>query len=150
MTFDGIVRELRQEEQGAALALAWRVFLEFEAPDYTKQGIDAFDRSIHETAYLAQLRWYGAFEKGTLVGMLATRSEGTHIALFFVDGQHHRQGIGRRLFALAESHAPSGKMTVHSSRYAVPVYHRLGFRDTGDEQSVSGLLFTPMERQRED
>lgn len=83
MTFDGIVRELRQEEQGAALALVWRVFLEFEAPDYTKKGVDAFDRSIHETAYLAQLRWYGAFEKETLVGMLATRSEGTHIALFF-------------------------------------------------------------------
>lgn len=53
MTFDGIVRELRQEEQDAALVLAWRVFLEFEAPDYTKQGVDAFDRSIHETAYLA-------------------------------------------------------------------------------------------------
>ena len=148
--FDGCVRELRQEEIDTALALVWRVFLEYEAPDYTKEGIDAFERSIHETAYLAQLRWYGAFEKETLVGVLATRSEGTHIALFFVDGQHHRQGIGRCLFALAEGRNLSGKMTVHSSRYAVPVYHRLGFQDTGREQTVSGLLFTPMERRRGD
>ena len=36
-------------------------------------------------------------------------------------------------------------MTVNSSPYAVPVYHKLGFKDTGSEQMVNGLRFTPME-----
>ncbi|MEI3367845.1 GNAT family N-acetyltransferase [Clostridium sp. CAG:265] len=29
---------------------------------------------------------------------MATRNHGTHIALFFVDGKYHRQGIGKKLF----------------------------------------------------
>ena len=36
-------------------------------------------------------------------------------------------------------------MTVNSSPYAVPIYHKLGFKDTGSEQVVNGLRFTPME-----
>ena len=36
------------------------------------------------------------------------------------------------------------KMSVNLSPYAVPIYRRLGFRDTGAEQVVNGLRFTPM------
>ena len=89
---------------------------------------------------------YGAFVHGTLAGVLATQSGGSHIALFFVKGAYHRQGIGRRLFETALAACGAGKMTVNSSPYAVPVYHRLGFRDTDAEQVTDGLRFTPMER----
>jgi len=40
-------------------------------------------------------------------------------------------------------------MTVNSSPYAVPIYHKLGFKDTGSEQVVNGLRFTPMEQNTE-
>ncbi len=139
-----VVRALRPEEVGAALDLVWAVFQEFEAPDYTPEGVEEFYKSIHDESYLSQLAWYGALAGEALVGVIATRSAGTHIALFFVDGSHHRQGIGRRLFQAARGAAPH-KMTVHSSPYAVPVYHKLGFRDTAPEQTVHGLRFTPME-----
>lgn len=66
--------------------------------------------------------------------------------MFFVDGKHHRQGIGKRLYQLARSRNHLDKMTVNSSPYAVPVYHKLGFTDTDTEQAVSGLRFTPMEQ----
>ncbi len=140
------IRELRKEEIGEALDLVSRVFQSYEVPDYTEEGVETFNQSIHEESYLAKLRWYGAFAPEGLVGVLATRSGGAHIALFFVEGKRHRQGIGKRLFQAAEADNHSERMTVNSSPYAVPVYHRLGFRDTDAEQVVNGLRFTPMER----
>jgi len=47
------------------------------------------------------LRTYGAFQNERLVGVIATRSSGGHIALFFVDGTYQRQGIGKALFERA-------------------------------------------------
>ena len=144
MEFDCSIRGLDLPETEEALHLVWKVFQKYEAPDYTKEGIEAFYKSIHDESYLSQLCWYGAFIGETLVGVIATRCSGTHIALFFVDGAYHRQGIGKRLFQAARAANDGGRMTVNSSPYAVPVYHKLGFSDTDTEQVVSGLRFTPM------
>ena len=139
-----LIREIGRGETEDALALVWRVFQEYEAPDYTKKGVEEFYKSIHDENYLAQLCWYGAFIQEKLVGILATRSRGTHIALFFVEGKYHRQGIGKKLFGAVRDANHFCGMTVNSSPYAVPVYHKLGFRDTDAEQVVNGLRFTPM------
>ena len=128
-------RELDKHEIGMAMELAWEVFMQFEAPEYSDEGINEFYRSIHDDDYVSRLRVFGAL----------SGNEGTHIALFFVKGSRHRQGIGRMLFQTVMKNRPSGKMTVNSSPYAVPVYHRFGFTDTDIEQVVSGLRFTPME-----
>ena len=80
---------------------------------------------------------YGAFDDSNrLVGVIATRDEGTHIALFFVDGDYHRQGIGKSLW--------NNRITVHSSQYAAPIYAKLGFVKTGDIQTENGITFIPM------
>lgn len=142
-----ILRELDKSETESALALSWDVFQEFEAPDYTQEGIDEFYRSIHDPEYLSLLRIYGAFLQHELIGVIATRSEGKHIALFFVKGAYHRQGIGRKLFQLIRASRPNETITVHSSPYAVPVYHKLGFQDTDTEQTFHGVRFTPMKLQ---
>ncbi len=129
-----------------AVALVWNVFLEFEAPDYSQEGIDEFYKSIHDEKYLQQLCMYGAFMNDELVGVIATRSEGSHIALFFVKGRYHRHGIGKKLFSVAQENCTSEKMTVNSSPFAIPVYEKLGFLKIGEEQTVSGIRFTPMEK----
>ncbi|NLU24082.1 MAG: GNAT family N-acetyltransferase [Clostridiales bacterium] len=138
------LRALIKDEYGAALELAWEVFQTFEAPDYIPQGADTFYDSIHDAGYLANLRIYGAFEDGSLIGVLATRSGGTHIALFFVRGAYHRQGVGRQLFLRACRDNPTGQMTVNSSPYALEVYQHLGFYETDAEQTVDGIRYTPM------
>ena len=138
------IRKLRHEEVDKALSLVWKVFQEYEAPDYTEAGVEEFYKSIHDESYLSMLCLYGAFIREELVGIIATRSEGTHVALFFVDGKYHRQGIGKMLFQAARSANTTGKMTVNSSPYAVCVYHKLGFKDTDTEQVVNSLRFTPM------
>ena len=139
------LREIRETEYTEALDLAWEVFLAYEAPDYDEQGVQEFYRSIHDPQYVGQLQCYGAFLDGQLAGMIATRNGGEHIALFFVKSDHQRKGIGRRLFELAAGDNASGTMTVNASPYAVEIYRRLGFRSVGEECTVSGLRFTPME-----
>lgn len=139
------IRELEEREITKALCLVWRVFQEYEAPDYSKEGVEEFYKSIHDENYVSKLCLYGAFVQKELVGVIATRSEGTHIALFFVDGKYHRQGIGKQLFQTVQARCSLNKITVNSSPYAVPVYHKFGFHDTDIEQAVNGLRFTPME-----
>lgn len=134
------IKILDEKEIENALSLVWKVFSEYEAPDYTQDGVNEFYNSIHDENYLSTLSVYGAFTDGELVGVIATRNEGKHIALFFVDGKYHRQGIGKKLFQTVRT----DKMTVNSSPYAVPIYTKLGFAVVNSEQLVNGLRFTPM------
>ncbi len=139
-----IVRKIEKTAFGEALSLVWRVFQEYEAPDYTRQGVDEFYKSIHDEDFLSMLSMFGAYVNNKLVGIIATRNMGTHIALFFVDGKYHRQGIGKKLFQKVLEHSTASRVTVNSSPFAVPVYRKLGFLDTDREQTVNGLRFTPM------
>ncbi len=141
---DVIIREIDKTAFDEALSLVWRVFQEYEASDYTQQGIDEFYKSIHDESFLSKLSMFGAYINEELVGVIATRNNGAHIALFFVDGDYHKQGIGRKLFKKVFEQSTSSRMTVNSSPFAVPVYRKLGFIDTDKEQTVNGLRFTPM------
>lgn len=142
------IKKIDKDALSDTLVLAMDVFLEFEAPDYSEEGVKEFEKSIHDPEYIKQLAVYGAYVDGSLVGVIATRSEGTHIALFFVKGEYQKQGIGRQLFLTVLGECSADTMTVNSSPYAVPVYHKLGFEDKDAEQTVNGIRFTPMERKK--
>ena len=139
-----LIRELKTEELPVAMDLVRDVFLAFEAPDYEPEGVEEFFRTVESPEFLAKIRVYSAWEEEKLIGVLATRSEGRHIALFFVNANCQGRGIGKKLFEQARKHAPKGHMTVNSSPYAVAIYRRLGFVDTDQEQVVNGIRFTPM------
>ena len=125
--------------------LVTKVFMEFEAPDYTDEGIKTFfDTALHNQEFMDQLDIWGAYINKKLTGIIATRNNGSHIALFFVDGEYHRQGIGRRLFEAALKNSSSNEITVNASPYAMEIYHHLGFKDTKTEQTVMGIRFIPM------
>ena len=139
------IRKIRQEEIEKALLLVWQVFLEYEAKNYTKDGVQEFYKSIHDENYISSLDWYGAFIEEKLIGVIATKNEGTHIALFYVDEKYQRQNIGKHLFQAVLMKCDSKRITVNSSTYAVSIYYKLGFKNIGLEQVVNGLRFTPME-----
>ncbi len=143
------VRRLNENEKAAALALAWRVFSEFEAPDYSAEGVEEFNKALHDEEYLAGLKYFGAFDREKLVGMLSLRKERGHICFFFVDGKYHRLGLGTRLFNCIKAEAPKSSYTVNSSPYGLPFYRFLGFQATDSEQTVNGIRFTPMKYQKE-
>lgn len=127
-----------------ALKLVLKVFLEYEAPNYTEEGIREFKRTINNSDWVQAREFYGAFdEDNEILGVIATKDI-THIALFFVDGKYHNQGIGRKLYDKVKSVNKNGFFTVNSSLYARAVYRHLGFSDIGKEQCVNGLKFYPM------
>ena len=139
------IRRIQPEEGKGALALVYRVFLEFEAPDYPPKGVETFRKSVIENEeYQQMLVMYGAFYEHRLVGVIATRMKGTHIALFFVDADYQKKGIGKTLFDRVIKNNSLGKITVNASPYAKEVYHHLGFVDTDTEQMSDGMRYTPM------
>ena len=138
------VRRLTYEEIPQALELCWRVFLEFEAPEYSPEGIAAFRASLDDKERNRKMVFYGAFDGDALVGVLSMR-EPQHISGFFVDAAYHRRGIGRRLLEAMRRDYTRQVFTVNSSPYAVEVYRHLEFVPTSGEQTVDGLRFTPMQ-----
>ena len=142
-----LIRRIREPELPAAMDLCWRVFQEFEGPDYAPEGVEAFHAYISDTEQAKHLIGFGAWEGQHLLGVLA--AEGSHIALLFVDPAFHRQGIGRKLFQAYQAAGGWGRVTVHSSPYAVEVYRHLGFLPTAAEQlSPDGIRYTPMIREQ--
>jgi len=147
-----IVR-LQEKDIRTALDLVWSVFQEFEAPEYTDEGVEAFKQVISYETVLERFRrgeihFWGSKENGEWTGVIATVGE-RHIFLLFVKREHHRQGIANRLFRTVEERcrclSDIERLTVNSSRFAVPFYRRLGFKETDKERTVNGIRFTPME-----
>ena len=141
------VKNLQAEQLAEALSFVWEVFCRFEAPEYSEEGITEFKNFLNNEEEIGKLDFYGAFDKASdIVGVLAMRKP-SHISLFFVKAEYHRQGIGRQLFEkILCDYQPQGigVFTVNSSPYAVEVYRKLGFKPTGDECITNGIRYTPM------
>ena len=107
------VRRLYPEEIQAALDLSWEVFLQFEAPEYSREGIWKFRRSLDDKERTRKLQFYGAFEGDKLIGMICMR-EPQHIGGFFVKADYHRKGIGRDLFNTMRKDYDKQEFTVNA------------------------------------
>lgn len=146
------IRRVVAGEIPEVLALAWRVFSRFEAPEYASEGVEEFRRFLEEDNIRERMRsggmvLWGWYEGNEVAGMIAVTETG-HINLLFVDAEFHRRGIGRALHHTAMDHFRKigvSKVTVNSSPYAVEIYRRLGFAPVSAERTVSGIRFTPME-----
>ncbi|MGN0455623.1 MAG: GNAT family N-acetyltransferase [Acutalibacteraceae bacterium] len=119
------------------------MFLQFEAPEYSQEGIDNFRASLDDKERTKAMKWYGAFDNGKLIGVLTMR-EPQHISGFFVRSDYQGKGFGRMLFEAMKTDYEKQEFTVNSSPYAVKIYEHLGFVPTDTEQTVTGIRFTPM------
>lgn len=150
---EGISFEIRlagQDEWEEAMGLAWKTFLEFEAGDYTPEGVRSFEDFITDTGLKRMFlsgdyRMLAAYIGGRMVGMITLRNK-CHISLLFVDKRYHRHGIGRALIERMACYAKAEcRLTVNASPYGEAFYHRLGFKDLGPARQQDGIIFTPME-----
>ena len=137
-----MIKEIK-EELDIAISLVWRVFLEFEAPNYTDEGIEEFKRSIFNKEWVSKKRFYGYYDNNKLVGVIAT-NDINHISLLFVDGEFHKKGIGRKLYEHILQFNNTDSFSVNSSIYGYEFYKKLGFIDLDKEQCVHGIRFFPM------
>lgn len=139
-----VIRKIKDAEVAEAIQLVLSVFMQFEAPEYSKEGIIHFQEFVHKSHISTELEIYGAFHRNKIVGVIATRREGKHISLFFVNSNYQRQGIGSKLFDMVKKNCKGDVITVNSSPFAVPIYKHLGFFATDTEQIEDGIRFTPM------
>ncbi len=137
------IRKLMETEINQGLELALNVFLEYEAPDYSEEGVETFKNYIEDKEAMLALEFYGAFKNEMLVGVMGVRNK-NHITLLFIKGKFHKQGIGRMLLGIAIEDLSKEFVTVNSSPYAVEFYHKMGFKDVESEKTISGIRFTPM------
>lgn len=141
------ISQLDYSELAEAKELIKKVFMTFEAPDYSDEGVTHFltylDEGLEKEMSANQVQvWCGKYDQ-QIVGILAVRLP-AHIALLFVDEAFHRQGIAKRMYQAMISELSPERMTVNSSPYAVPAYEKLGFQLNGEEETVSGIRFQPM------
>ena len=146
------IRYLKPEEWDDAMALAWKIFLRFEAGEYTEEGIHSFldlisDERLKRLFEFGEYPVYAAFDGKTMVGMISMRNT-NHISLLFVSDAYHRQGIGRRLMEVMKEHVRrdgrKDTITVNAAPFAVDFYHAIGFEDTDEQTEQNGIIFTPM------
>ena len=136
-------RRITDNEIDKALDLVLKVFMEFEAPDYSPEGVrnGTFKTFITTT-------------DDNIVGVMTLRNE-THITLAFVQKDYHNQGIGKALFEhvlheISATNNSASTITVNASPYAVGFYEKLGFTATSEEQEKHGIRFVPMKYTIED
>jgi len=146
------IRKLETSEIEEALNLVWKVFEEFEAPDYSDEGVQEFKNFIVPENYIEKLQkteliMWGCLIDTKIVGVITSRPP-CHIALLFVDKEYHKKGIARSLFNKVLDYyketSDHTEITVNSSPYALEAYRRLGFIETDTEQLKNGIRFIPM------
>jgi GNAT superfamily N-acetyltransferase len=137
-------------------ALIWDVFLEFEAPEYSEEGINTF-REFIEPSRLSReiqenrMRFYCCHENDSVIGVLAYRDT-SHISLLFVDKSYHRKGIAAELFRISlteilEEYKDVKEITVNSSPYAESIYRKMGFVSQDTVQTLNGIKYIPMKKE---
>ena len=147
-----VYRAARLGEETSVSNLVARSFNEFIAPEFSEEGVDEFfkyanPRSLKKRSEDSHFVLVAEAD-GEIAGMIEVR-EMKHVSMLFVDKAHHRKGIGKALFQLAlgrimsEEPLPE-RVTVHSSRFAVPFYENLGFTKTSEEKIIYGVIHIPM------
>ena len=147
-----LFRIMNPGEEVEVVNLVARSFNEFIAPDFPEEGIEKFFRYSNPRALIKRSEGNHfvlvAEAEGAIAGMIEIR-EMKHVSMLFVDKTFHRRGIAGELFRTAldiikSERRPPGKVTVHSSRYAVPCYESLGFVRTEAEKIIHGVIHIPM------
>ena len=148
------IKLVSENEIDNALDLILRVFMEFEAPDYSGEGVDSFVNDIIKNddfrrgCIEGQFKMYGAFDNGKIVAVMTMRKL-SHIMLAFVDRNYQRKGIGRMLFEhicndIRSNNDNISEITVNSSPYGLRFYKSLGFTKISEEQEKHGIKFITM------
>jgi GNAT superfamily N-acetyltransferase len=98
-----------------------------------------------------RFRYHVADADGALAGVIGMRDV-AHLYHLFVAEPFRGRGIATRLWETARAEAvargdPDG-FTVNATRYAIPVYERLGFVPADALQVKEGLAYLPMRMDR--
>lgn len=113
-----------------------------ELPDWLAETLTekAFLKRISEGGFLN----YVYERSGSIVGYISLK-EPNHLYHLFVSEQFQGNGIARALWEHVQQSVECDFFTLRSSIYAVPVYKKFGFTESGPLGAKDGISFQPME-----
>ena len=77
------VKKIDDTQITNAIDLIWQTFLQFEAPDYSEEGVKSFQEFIENKEIVKTLEFWGAYDEEELKGVIATNENRKHICCFF-------------------------------------------------------------------
>jgi GNAT superfamily N-acetyltransferase len=143
---------MKPGEETEVYNLVARVFNEFIAPHYSREGSEEFLKYARAELLLrrSEMNHFVVLgtTRGRIVGMIEVR-DNSHVSMFFVDKPFQKRGIGRELLRKAlrvclKEKPDLSRVTVNASPNSVEIYKTLGFRQERLEQVKRGIRFTPM------
>ena len=145
-------RPLQPGEETKVYELIARVFQEFIAPHFSKEGCQEFIKYIQPEDLLRRslMNYFVilALDSEEIIGMTEVRDY-NHVSLLFVDGRHQGNGIGKALLdhamQICKIKQPSLKeISVNASPNSILIYQNMGFKLSGYERVKNGVRYTPM------
>ena len=92
-------------------------------------------------------KYHLAEENGAVIGVVGVR-DNSHLYHLFVADEFRGRGIARELWRVARDGCREagnvGDFTVNSSRFAVEMYRKFGFAETGPPETKNGVTSVPM------
>lgn len=152
------LRKFRRADTRTVALLVARTYEKFNSKEFFRRSavreyLDHCDpkkntvQQLYETFKRTPI-FFIATENNKICGMIRGRPE--RISNLFVDGRHHRKGIGRSLINKFESEAKKQKskeIKIRSSLYATKFYQKMGYRKTTGIRNFRGLKVYPMKKQ---
>lgn len=147
------IEKYQKGQEDLIYQLIKKVYDAYVSIDYSEEGNAFFYDWIHPSKIaerqIDQTNIWVAFKGSLLVGMIEIR-DNTFISLLFVDKNHQRQGIAKKLFdeslkAILQRDNTINKFYVHASPYSIPIYRKLGFIEIDTMRKENGINYLPME-----
>ena len=147
-----MIEKLDIDMMPEASRLIWKSFYRAEKDNFSLEGMELFrDMTQPPVLQLEILKgtthFWGRFENGELIGVLALRKN--RIVLLFVREDSQRRGIGTELVRFAAGICQGELLTVDSSPSSVEFYKKLGFVPSGPLSGKGNIISMPMQARRE-
>jgi len=158
------IRPAKQKDYESIGTLIAETYSQFNLSHFSPKDIPLFlgpfkhagsQEKTHQEALanvIASEMLYVAEVNGGIVGVLRGRKE--RLASLFVRGDHHRQGIGKKLVETFEAESSKlgvKRIKVSATLFGIPFYQAMGYKkSTGLRKSGSfdgqGLVVQPMRK----
>jgi GNAT superfamily N-acetyltransferase len=145
------IRPARLDDAVAISELVTESSRTYITPHYSATGAAVLLEGMTEDQTQERMRlgfrYLVAVDADRIVGVGAMK-QNSHLYHLFVTHTHHGQGIARKLWEKLRDEALAngnpGRITVNSSRFAIPVYERLGFVKDGGITEKNEVTCQPM------
>lgn len=146
-----ILRKLHIDDVSATSSMIEKIARNYLFDDFSKEGQANFLKSVTGTGIVNNLKsnkdkydYLVAEFNGEIVGVISLKNN-SHLFNLFVDEAHHGKGLAKKLWLKCTKAQSVSTYTVFSSKFAIPVYQKLGFVITGDPVNKGGIYCIPME-----